>query len=159
MLRVLTMVSIVAIGLAMPAAAQHVSDQDARQAGESVVQAFNKASQAKDAAGLAALYSEDATLIRPDGPIFGRAAIQKQFSDDFKFVTLEPAKLDRVTMIGDTVRLRNGSWAGVFQGPEGPVHAKGYWATTDLRDGDTWKIRMETINMTMPPPPLEAANK
>jgi len=153
MLRSLTIVPIVAIGLAMPAAAQHVSDRDAWQAGESVVQAFNKAAQAKDAAGLAALYSEDVTYITPNGPIFGRAALQKQFADDFKFVTLEPAKLDRVTMIGDTVRLRNGSWSGVFQGPEGPVHATGYWATTDLRDGDTWKIRMEAMNLTMPPPP------
>jgi hypothetical protein len=49
MLRVFTIVPIVAIGLAMPAAAQHLSDRDARQAGESV--AFNNASQAKDAAG------------------------------------------------------------------------------------------------------------
>ena len=57
MLRPFTIIPIVAIALAMPAAAQHVSDQDARQAGESVVQAFNKAALAKDAAGLAALYS------------------------------------------------------------------------------------------------------
>ena len=71
----------------MPAAAQHVSDQDARQAGESVVQAHNKASQAKDAAGLAALYSEDATDITPDGAIFGRAAIQKKYAEDFKSFT------------------------------------------------------------------------
>jgi len=157
MLRSFAIVPIVAIGLAMPAAAQPVSDRDAWQAGESVVQAFNKASQAKDAAGLAALYSEDVTFVTPDGPIYGRAAVQKQYADDFKNFTLEPAKLDRVTMIGDTVRLRNGSWSGVFQGPNGPVHVKGYWATTDLRDGDTWKIRMETGNMTMPPPTLEAA--
>ncbi len=151
MLRVFSIVPIVSIGLAMPAAAQHVSDQDARQAGESVVQAFNKASQAKDAAGLAALYSEDATFIRPDGPIFGRAAIQKLFAEDLKSITPEPAKLDRVIMIGDTVRLRTGSWSGVFQSPNGPMHVKGYWTTTDVRDGDTWKIRMETDNMTMPP--------
>jgi hypothetical protein len=35
MLRVFTIVPIVAIGLAMPAVAQHVSDQDARQSAES----------------------------------------------------------------------------------------------------------------------------
>jgi uncharacterized protein (TIGR02246 family) len=157
MLRSLTIIPIVAIGLAMPAAAQHVSDQDARQAGESVVQAHNKASQAKDAAGVAALYSEDATVVTPDGPIFGRAAIQKKYAEDFKSFTAEPAKLDRVTMLGDTVRLRNGSWSGVYQSPNGPVHVKGYWATTDVRDGDTWKIRMEAENLTMPPPTLEAA--
>jgi uncharacterized protein (TIGR02246 family) len=151
MLRVFTIIPIVAIGLAMPAAAQHVSDQDARQAGESMVQAFNKASQAKDAAGLGALYSEDAMLITPDGPVFGRAAIQKLYEEDWKSVSEEPAKLDRVTMLGDTVRSRTGSWSGVFHSPSGPVHVKGYWTTTDVRDGDTWKIRVETYNMTMPP--------
>ena len=119
MLRVFTIVPMVAIGLAMPAAAQHVSDQDARQAGESVVQAFNKASQAKDAAGLAALYSEDATYITPDGPIFGRAAIQKLYAEDFKSVTPEPAKLDRVIMIGDTVRSRTGVGPGYFKAQTG----------------------------------------
>lgn len=151
MLRVFTIVPIVAIGLAMPASAQDVSDQAARQAGESVVQAFNKASQAKDAAGLAALYSEDATYITPDGPVFGRAAIQKLYEEDLKSVTSEPAKLDRVIMLGDTVRSRTGSWSGVFHSPDGPVHVKGYWTTTDVREGDTWKIRLETYNMTMPP--------
>jgi uncharacterized protein (TIGR02246 family) len=151
MLRSFMFMPILAIGLAMPAAAQHVSDQDARQAGESVVQAFNKASQAKDAAGLAALYSEDATYITPDGPVFGRAAIQKLYEEDWKSVTEEPAKLDRVIMLGDTVRSRTGSWSGVFHSPGGPVHVKGYWTTTDVRDGDTWKIRLETYNMTMPP--------
>jgi uncharacterized protein (TIGR02246 family) len=151
MLRIFTIVPIVAIGLAMPAAAQHLSDQDARQAGESVVQAHNKASQAKDAAGVAALYSEDATYITPDGPIFGRAAIQKLYEEEWKSVTEEPAKLDRVIMLGDTVRSRTGSWSGVFHSPGGPVHVKGYWTTTDVRDGDTWKIRVETYNMTMPP--------
>ena len=151
MLRVFTIVPIVAIGLAMPAAAQHVSDQDARQAGEAVVQAFNKASQAKDAAGLAALYSEDATYITPDGPLFGRAAIQKLYEEELKSATPEPAKLDRVIMLGDTVRSRTGSWSAIFHSPNGPVPVKGYWTTTDVRDGNTWKIRVETYNMTMPP--------
>jgi uncharacterized protein (TIGR02246 family) len=157
MLRSFTIIPIMAIGLAMPAAAQHVSDQDARQAGESVVEAHNKASQAKDAAGVAALYSADVAYITPDGPIIGRAAVQKQYAEDFKSFTMEPAKLDRVIMIGDTVRLRTGTWSGVFQSPNGPVHVKGYWTTTDVRDGDTWKIRMETDNLTMPPATLEAA--
>jgi uncharacterized protein (TIGR02246 family) len=158
MFRSLMILSALTMGLAMPAAAQHISDQDAWKAGDSVVQAHNRASQAKDAAGLAALYAEDATLVGPDGPVFGRAALQKQFTDELKSFTAEPAKLERVTMIGDTVRLRTGSWSGMFQSPGGgPVHVKGYWATTDVRDGETWKIRMETWNVTMPPPTLEAA--
>ncbi len=152
MLRSFTIIAVLTTRLVVPAVAQHVSDQDAWSSGQSMAQAFSKASQAKDAAGVAALYSEEAVYVTPDGPIFGRAAIQMHFAEDFKFFTPEPAKLDRVAMIGDTVRLRTGSWSGVFQGPNGPMGVKGYWGTTDVRDGDTWKIRMETFNMTMLPP-------
>jgi uncharacterized protein (TIGR02246 family) len=151
MFRSLMILSALSIGLVMPAAAQHISDQDAWKAGDSVVQAFNKAALAGDAAGLAALYSEDATYVAPDGPLFGRAAIQKLYEEDLKSVTSEPAKLDRVIMLGDNVRSRFGSWSGIFHSPNGPVHVKGYWTTTDVRDGDTWKIRLETYNLTMPP--------
>jgi uncharacterized protein (TIGR02246 family) len=153
MLRVLTIVPIVAIGLAVPAAAQQVSDQAAQASGESVVQAFNKAALAKDAAGLAALYTEDATYVAPEGTLFGRTAIQKMYEQDLKSVTAEPAKLDRVIMLGDKVRLRFGTWSGMLNASDGPpIHVKGYWTTTDVRDGDAWKIRLESYNVTMPPP-------
>ena len=46
-------------------------------------------------------------------------------------------------MAGDAVRLRTGTWAGVFQSPNGPIPVKGYWTTTDVLDGNTWKIRLE----------------
>jgi uncharacterized protein (TIGR02246 family) len=58
------------------------------------IQAYNKAGQAKDAAGLAAVYTQDATLVMPDGPLVGRAAIQKYFEEAFKGFTLQAAKLD-----------------------------------------------------------------
>jgi hypothetical protein len=31
---------------------------------------------------------------------------------------------------------------------------KGYWSTTDVRDGNSWKIRMETDNVTKPTSPV-----
>ena len=155
MLRPFMTVPVLAIGLALPAVAQQTSDRDARQAGESVVQAHNKATQARDAAGVAALYAENAIMVTPDGPLVGRAAIEKFFAEDFKVFTPEPAKLDQVIMVGDAVRLRTGTWGGVFQSPNGPMPVKGYWTTTDVLDGNTWKIRMETVSMTMPPPPSE----
>jgi uncharacterized protein (TIGR02246 family) len=99
--------------------------RDAWQAGESVVQAHNKASQAKDAAGVAALYAGDAIMVTPDGPLVGRAAIEKYYAESFKVVTLGSAKLDQVVMAEDAVRLRTGTWAGVFQSPNGPIPVKG----------------------------------
>jgi hypothetical protein len=122
--------AVLAIGLPMQVAAQQTSGQDAWKADESVVQAHNKASQAKDAAGVAALYAEDAV----------------------KVVTLGLAKLDQVVMAGDAVRLRTGTWAGVFQSPNGPIPVKGYWTTTDVLDGNTWKIRLKAGFPATPPP-------
>jgi hypothetical protein len=33
---------------------------------------------------------------------------------------------------------------------------KGYWSAIDIREGDGWKIRMLTWNMTPPPPATDA---
>ena len=108
--------------------------------------------QARDAAGLVALFSEDAILLTPDGPLVGHAAIEKRFEGLFKaIVSKEPSKLEKVVMISDALRLRTGSWSAVVQSPNGSMPVKGYWSTTDVRDGNSWKIRMETDNVTMPP--------
>jgi uncharacterized protein (TIGR02246 family) len=145
--------SALAIGLATPAAAQQASEQDARQAAESVVQAYNKAYQTKDASALAALYTEGATFVTLNGPLVGRAAIEKYYTEGFKAFAAEPAKLDRVIMIGDAARLRIGRWSGVSQSANGPIRVDGYWTTADVQEGKTWKIRMEMDNVTMPSEP------
>jgi uncharacterized protein (TIGR02246 family) len=150
-------VFILATAVAFGAEAQQTSKQDdVWQAGDLVVQAHNKAMQARDAAGVAALYSEDVIFLTPDGPVYGRAGVEKFCAGIFKvLVTMEPAKLDKAIMVGDALRLRTGSYSAVIQSPNGPMPVKGYWSTTDMREGNTWKIRMETDNVTMPPPPAE----
>jgi uncharacterized protein (TIGR02246 family) len=149
-------VFILTTAVAFGAAAQQTSNQEVWQAGDAVVQAHNKAMQARDAAGVAALYSEDVIFVTPDGPIYGRAAVEKMCAGIFKvLVTMEPAKLDKAIMVGDALRVRTGSYSAVIQSPNGPMPVKGYWSTTDVRDGNSWKIRMETDNVTMSPPPAE----
>ena len=144
-----------AIALAVPAAAQQAPEQGARQAGERIVQAYNKAGQGKDAAGLAAVYTKDATLVMPEGPLVGREAIEKYFAGAFRVFSLEAARLDTATVIANgQVMLRTGSFTGTLQEPgHGPVPVKGYWATTDVREGGEWKIRLEEDNMTLVPAP------
>jgi hypothetical protein len=85
----------------------------------------------------------------PEGPLVGRAAIEKYFTNAFKVFTLEAAQLDRVSMIAnDQVMLRVGNFTGTVQSPNGVLPVKGYWTTTDVREGGTWKIRLEEDNMT-----------
>ena len=156
MSRSLALVPMLALSLAMPVAAEQISEQEARQAGENIVQAYNKAGQAKDAAGLAAVYTEDAILVMPEGPLVGRAAIEKYFVDAFKVFNLEAAKLDQVKTIADgQVMLRVGSFTGTLQGVSGVAKVKDCWSTTDVREGGKWKIRLEADNMTLLPTPSE----
>ena len=148
--------ALLAGALTVPVLAQQTSsEQEIRQAAESIVEAHNKTVRQKDAAGLAALYADDAFVVAPEGTIAGRAAIQKFYEQALKDFT-SSAKLDRVEMIGKGVRVRSGSWAGAFQATNGPVQLKGYWATTDVFDGTAWKIRMESFNVSPPPSPSDA---
>ena len=149
MTRFLAIVPVLAMGLAVSAAAQ-VSEQDAQQAGHSLLDAWDKTVQQKDAAGHAALFTEDAIRVTPHGLISGRAAIERDAAAAFKVVTSDFSTLEQVKMIGDNVMLRAGTWSGTYTAPNGPVHLKGYWSDTDVRDGNTWKICQETYNITPP---------
>jgi uncharacterized protein (TIGR02246 family) len=146
MTRSLMIGPVLAVGLAVSAAAQQVSEQDAQQAGQRLLDAWNKAALSKDAAAHAALFTEDATRVTPQGLISGRAAIESAIAAEPKDYTPDPSKLEQVKMIGNGVMLRAGTWSGTYSGPNGPVHLKGYWSDTDVRDGNTWKIRQETYN-------------
>jgi ketosteroid isomerase-like protein len=95
MTRFLVIVPVLAMGLAASAAAQQVSEQDAQQAGRSVLDAWNKTFQQKDAAGHAALFTEDAIRVTPHGLISGRAAIESEAAAGFKDYTPIPARLSR----------------------------------------------------------------
>jgi uncharacterized protein (TIGR02246 family) len=149
MLRLLKVGPVLATSLIVLTAAGPLSENEVRQAGEGIVQNYNKAGRAKDAAALAAVYTEDAILVMPEGPLVGRAAIENYFRNAFKVFTLEVAQLDRVSTIADgQVMLRVGSFTGTVQGANGISPVKGYWATTDVQEGGTWKIRLEEDNMT-----------
>ncbi len=151
MLRSIVIALALAVGVAIPVLAEETnSNADARQSADRFMDAFNDASKNKDAAALARLFTEDAFIVTPGGTISGRAAIAKWREDGFKDFTAEPAKLDRVDVIGSDVRLRSGTWAGTFQSANGPVQVHGYWATTDVFDEGAWKIRMETFGMSPP---------
>src|SRR3954467_10427723 len=111
MLRSLTVVPVLATSLIVLTAAGPLSDKEVREAGEGIVQNYNKAGRAKDAAALAAVYTGDAILVMPEGPLVGRAATENYFKNAFKVFTLEAAQLDRVSTIADgQVMLRVGSF-------------------------------------------------
>jgi ketosteroid isomerase-like protein len=149
MLRSVTITLVLTVGLVLPAAAQQESSQDARLAAEDILKAYNKGLLERDATALAALYAEDAVIFTTKGPISGRPAIEKALAETFKYYRPDPSKLGHVAAVGNDVMVRGGSWSGTYPNGNGgaPIHLKGYWTTTDVRDGPTWKIRMETWNV------------
>jgi uncharacterized protein (TIGR02246 family) len=127
-----------------------------------IAEKYDKAVNNNDAAAVAALYTEDAVYVSDSGPIYGRQAIEKWYADVFK--TWHPknrvSKIDpnspRFIATADNVA-SNGEWSETVQLPTGePIQIKGYWSAIDTREGDGWKIRMLTWNITPPPaPPTE----
>jgi Domain of unknown function (DUF4440) len=118
MTRSLAIVPVLVVGLAVSAAAQQVSEQDAWKAGESLLEAWNETSQQKDAAKQGALFTEDAIRVTPQGLMSGRAAIESAAAETFKDYVPDPSKLDKVTIIGNEIMLRAGSWSGKFKGAQ-----------------------------------------
>ena len=149
-----------AIGFAVPTLAQQKEPTPSEQEHQLVNEFNNKIDEAynnNDVTALTAFYAEDAVLVTPDGPIYGRPAIEKYYSDLFKQVHFSKhlAKVDQYSprMIGDE-RWDTGEWSATIQvqSQKGdPIQLKGYFGCIDIREGDDWKIRMLTYNMTPSP--------
>ena len=147
-----------AIGLAAPTLAQQkdtIDSQIAEQVTKKIDEGFNNG----DAAAVGALFTEDAVFVTPQGPIFGREAIEKLFEGMFQqghysdhLNKDDQGSPHTIGTAGNEV-WRTGEWSSTLQGKSGgPIQLKGCWGAINVREGDTWKIRMLTFNVTPPPP-------
>ena len=149
-----------AISLALPTFAQQTNTPDPllRQVADALSKKFDEAWNNNDAAGLAALFTEDAVLVTNRGPIYGRDAIERMYADLFEQVHFSNhiAKQDAPHIIGTVGNEMwgNGEWSATIKGKNwGPKDLKGYWGDVFVRQGDDWKILMDTSNTT----PAQAA--
>lgn len=149
MLRLLIIVPALVIAYAMPASAQ----QSARQTVEAFVAKYNDTIVRKDAAGLAAMFTQDGIQVTPQGPVMGREALQKHLTQAVKPVIDHAAKVDQVSMLNDTSLWATGSYSATIDSPNGPVKIGGYWGATYIRDGSDLKCSMLTYNLTPAPTP------
>jgi ketosteroid isomerase-like protein len=150
-----------AISLALPSLAQQNAKLDPQvieQLG-ALGQKYHEAYANSDAAASAALYTWDAIIVTPQGPVYGRDAIQYWYADQFEqwhpknhIDKADPDSLRLIGTAGDAVGL-SGEWSETIQDPNGGlIEGKGYWSAIDVREGDTWKIRLDTFNVTPAPP-------
>lgn len=121
---------------------------------------FDEAYKRSDAVALAALFTEDAVLVTPEGLFPGRQAIEKWYAELFE--RWHPAnnvgQTDQLNAIGNEA-WAVGEWWCTLQSKNGPVQARGYWSEIYVREGDAWKIRMLTVSDAPRPAPPPGENR
>jgi uncharacterized protein (TIGR02246 family) len=156
--RLLITVAGLAIGFAVPTFAQQTNtpDPQLRQRLVALIKNYDEVFNKNDAPALAVFFTEDAVFVTETGPIYGREAIVKHFADLFQKVHFSDhlGKPDEysphiIGTAGNEV-WASGGWSTTIKGQDfGPTQIKGYWSV--IREGDDWKIRMLTTNVSPPP--------
>ena len=131
-------------------------DPQLRQRLLSLIKNYDEVFNKNDASALAVFFTEDAVFVTETGPIYGREAIVKHFADLFQKVHFSDhvGKPDEysphiIGTAGNEV-WASGGWSTTIKGQDfGPSQIKGYWSV--IREGDDWKIRMLTTNVSPPP--------
>jgi uncharacterized protein (TIGR02246 family) len=152
-----------AIGLALPVVGQQKDTADRRlvqqrdllgspsslaefgELSQKLDEAYNK----NDAAAVAALFTQDALLVTPDGMFNGRQDIEKRYEDMFQrwpITDFNGRRERRHLNAIDNAVWSAGQWASTFQSQTGPIFAWDCWSAIYVREGDAWRIRMLTLS-------------
>jgi uncharacterized protein (TIGR02246 family) len=144
-----------AISFALLTFAQQTNtpDPQLRQKLVDVIAKHTDALNKNDAADAAACFTQDAVYVTDRGPVNGREAIEKWYSDLFKKVlftyyafTIDQDSPHVMGTSGNEI-WATGGWSSTIKGENfGPKQIKGSWSV--IRAGDDWKIRMLTSNST-----------
>jgi ketosteroid isomerase-like protein len=145
-----------AISFALPTFAQEKDAAIDPQIIEQLNASVKKADEAfnnGDAASLAALFAKDAILVNDTGPVYGREAIEKFYTDVFKNVHFSNHILKLTPhVIGAAGYWINGEWSQIVQGKDwGPINQTGYWVSIYVLEDGVLKSRMVSWNITPPP--------
>ncbi len=151
MLRSFALTSALTVALALPASAEQLTEQDAHRIANSLVDSVIKTEQARDAAAVAALYTEDAVRIIHGNMERGRAVIEKGLAESLpNWDEDSGGTVDQVRILGNDAIVAIASWSGTWHGADAPSHITGRAAYDCVRVGDTWKIAVHLIS---PAPP------
>jgi ketosteroid isomerase-like protein len=143
------------ISFALPTFAQQTNTPDPalRQQLVAFFKKFDEVRNSNDQTAWATLFTDDAIEVMDTGPIYGRDALEKlwadlklQFSDHV--ITVDQYSPHIIGTTGNEVWL-NGKYSLTAKGQNfGPVEKKGYVCFILVREGDAWKTRMLTWNVT-----------
>lgn len=150
-MRLTLMSSILVVYLAAPVFAQQgpVSEQDARQAADSMAKKFETAYNAADAAGIANLFADGGTYLTPGGTVLtDRQAMERAVAGRIKAGwTKETVTVTGAHASGDSVWFI-GEYALMGTGLNNGKQIAGHYAEVLTRAGPEWRISMLIGNLT-----------
>lgn len=126
--------------------------ENVRDAINSAVQSFGDAFRRGDAAAVAALYAEDATLLPPGSPVTkGRDAI-REFWQGAMSVGVREAKLETVEVESrDDLAYEVGRFEMAMQPPGGErAEVTGKYVVVWKREADGWRMHVDIWNSDGP---------
>jgi uncharacterized protein (TIGR02246 family) len=141
------------ISFAPPAFAQQNDKVDAEttQQVRALASNYDVAFNRQDAFTVAGLYAEDAVFNTPEGTFHGRQAIEELYA---KHYFGEAHSKNVVTVVNESIAAGNeiratGTWSDTFEEPStGTIHAEGTYSWVLVHEGDTWRIRESTYDIT-----------
>jgi len=160
--RLLLALAGLAIGFALPTYAQQTNTPNPklRELFVSTFQTLAGALNKNDAAAVAGCFTQDAFLLTRYGRFSGRQAIERYYAEVFKevqssnnLISIDEDSPHTLGMAGDEL-LGTGTWSQTIKGQHGSTQVKGSWSAINIREGDDWKIRMLTTNVTSAPAPI-----
>jgi uncharacterized protein (TIGR02246 family) len=121
---------------------------DAKKEIAAANQKLQEAMAKKDAAAVAALYTEDALLLAPGGePMSGRAAVQAMYEKLAPHIKSFQAKTEELHVAGGWAWERS-SYTADF----GPAQEHGKSLTVWKKSGKQWLIHRDMFSANHPPP-------
>src|SRR5271165_1048466 len=156
-IRLLLAVVGLATSFALPTFAQQkdTADPQIAQQIRAAAKKYDEAFSKNDAPAMAALFTDDAVQVAPDGVYYGREAIEKRYAEmAFQqwHCNNHLVRVDQLIAVGNDV-----CWIGEWTCDCDGNQVKGYLSSVAVRDGDAWKIRISTLSVIpAPAPPAEA---
>jgi uncharacterized protein (TIGR02246 family) len=154
-IRLLWIVTAIAIVFVIPALAQDTVDPKTAEQVRAFTVKYEEALNEHDAAAVAAFYTEDAVWKTPQGTFYGRHAIEKRL-ESFHFqrwhIKNEIINVERVIADGNEIRTI-GTWSNTVQAADGRTKDfDGHFTSVLVAEGEaltgniTWKIRMNSYD-------------
>jgi len=130
-----------------PASAQNLTEQQAREVAQTLVDRFNQNYKAKSAAGIAANFTEDTVRVWSSGAAsIGRSEIEKRYAKVVESFDEDPISFDQIKVVSNNVIVVFGPYSGTSHGKDGPERSHGRWTWTATESSGGWIIAASMVS-------------